>query len=399
MDFKEKRPLHIAVDATCWSNDRGFGRFTRELVGALAARGSDFRYTLLFDRLPDRPVPEGVAVAAAKSDKDIGQSTTGTSSRSLDYIWKMGALARATRCDVFFYPAVYSYFPLLAATPCVVCYHDAIAERFPDLIFPTKLNFRFWQAKTALARLQTRRAMTVSQSSARDIEAYIGIPRTKIDVVTEGPDAAFRLIEDPSVRARARASIGVPDGAPFFVYVGGFNRHKNVLRLIAAFERALASRPDAHLAIVGNLSGKGFWDNVPELQAAATASPALAERVHFAGELPDAQLAELLNAASALVFPSLFEGFGLPAVEAMACGLPVLASDRGSLPEVVGEAGLLFDPEDVAAIARTLLAFLADPAMAARLAAAARERARRFTWERAAELAEGCFRRCAGGTP
>jgi glycosyltransferase involved in cell wall biosynthesis len=114
--------------------------------------------------------------------------------------------------------------------------------------------------------------------------------------------------------------------------------------------------------------------------------------VHFTGYLEDAALAELLNGAYALVFPSLWEGFGLPAVEAMACGLPVLASRRGSLPEVVGEAGLYFEPEDPAAISASVLRLLHDPALRENLAELARRRSADFRWERAAELAEGSFR-------
>jgi glycosyltransferase involved in cell wall biosynthesis len=108
-------------------------------------------------------------------------------------------------------------------------------------------------------------------------------------------------------------------------------------------------------------------------------------------------VAELLNAAYALVFPSLWEGFGLPAVEAMSCGVPVLASRRGSLPEVVADAGLYFEPDDPSAIAACVVRLLRDPALRTQLAATARRRAADFSWERAAELAEDSFRRCVVG--
>ena len=179
------------------------------------------------------------------------------------------------------------------------------------------------------------------------------------------------------------------------MYVGGMNRHKNVLGLLEALPAVVARRPQTHLAIVGSISGKGFWDNVGELQAFVGAHPPLAERVHFTGYLSDADLVELLNGSAALVFPSLWEGFGLPAIEALSCGVPVLASDRGSLPEVVGDCGLFFDPLDRGSIEACLLQFLEDPALRRRLAARTFPRAQMFTWERAAELAEECFRRCA----
>jgi glycosyltransferase involved in cell wall biosynthesis len=387
-------PLHVGIDATCWSNDRGFGRFTRELVKALARRDNGVRYSLVFDQHPDIEIPDGVEVLVADARKGLNASAVGKSSRSADYLFRLGALAGRAKFDVFFFPAVYSYFPLLAKTPCVVCYHDTIAEQFPDLIFPTKLNHRLWQAKTALAKLQGRRAMTVSEASARDIEKILKIPRDRIDVITEAADPAFRITEDKAAQQAARTLCGVPQEAPLLVYVGGFNRHKNVLGLLQAMPDVFARHPGAHLALVGSTSGKGFWDNAPELQAMVRDDPRLAGRVHFPGYVPDADLAQLLNSAQALVFPSLAEGFGLPAVEAMACGVPVLASDRGSLPEVVGEAGLFFNPEDRDDIVRCLTGFLDNPALQSELAARARARSALFSWERAAELAEASFRRC-----
>jgi alpha-1,3-rhamnosyl/mannosyltransferase len=386
--------LHVGIDATCWRNNRGFGRFTREIVTALAARDSGFRYTLLFDQAPEEPMPDGVAVVAAGTRQEINESTTGARSRSLGYLWRIGRAARQARFDLFFFPAVYSYFPILARVPCVVCYHDTTAERVPELLFPTRLNHRLWQVKTALARLQTTRAMTVSRASADDLRQILGISDARIDVVTEAADPAFRVLEDPRRAAAARERHGIPADAELLVYVGGMNRHKNVLGLLRAMLPIVAARPRTQLAIVGDTSGKGFADNVPELQHfVATHSP-LDRHVRFTGYLTDAELVELLNGAAALVFPSLWEGFGLPAVEAMSCGVPVLASRRGSLPEIVGDAGRLFEPTDPAAIARCVVDFLGDAGLRTRLRAIALERARTFTWERAAELAEACFRRC-----
>jgi alpha-1,3-rhamnosyl/mannosyltransferase len=305
----------------------------------------------------------------------------------------MGRLARRERFDLVFFPTLYSYFPLLAKTPCVVCFHDATAERMPERLFPTRLNRLLWRAKTRLARWQATRAMTISQASAADLERLLHIAPARIDVVTEAPAPAFRIIEDPAVVAAARKGHGVPVGAKLLVHVGGMNPHKNILRLLEAMPRVIGERREVHLAIVGELSGKGFWDNVEELRAFVSATPPLGEHVHFTGYLSDEALAELLNGADALVFPSLWEGFGLPAVEAMACGVPVLASRRGSLPEVVGEAGAYFDPEDVGAIAASILELLTDRDLRTRLAGLARERSALFRWDRAAELAERSFER------
>jgi len=387
------RIVHVGIDATGWSNERGFGRFTRGLVSALTARETEFRYTLLFDQPPPTGVPAHGAILCARTRRTLGDSTSGKSSRSLSHLLAMSRLARSGSFDLFFFPTLYSYFPLLTRMPCVVCFHDATAERMPQLLFPTRLNHLLWRVKTRLARWQATRAMTVSQSAAADVEHFLRFPRQRIDVVTEAADPAFRPIEDPAVTAAARAHHGIPADATLLVHLGGLNRHKNVLSLLKAIPAIMQQDPAVHLAIVGDTAGRGFWDNVGELRSFVAEHATLAEHVHFTGYLDDTALAELLSGAYALVFPSLWEGFGLPAVESMSCGVPVLASRRGSLPEVVGEAGLFFEPDDPSAIAACVLSLVRDPGRRAQLAAAALRRARDFSWERAAELAEAAFRR------
>ena len=388
--------IHIGIDATTWSNDRGFGRFTREFITALAARDSGFRYTLVFDQppSPDWPIPDGVEMVTAATGKGLNEAAVGDSSRSVGYLWSMGQLVRRMKFDVFYFPAVYSYFPLLSRVPCVTCFHDTTAERIPHLLFPKKINHRLWQVKTWMAKQQMTRAMTVSQTSADDMVSYLNIPREKIDVVTEAAEPIFRPIKDAGVAQAARAKHGIPDDAELLVYVGGMNAHKNILGLLQAMPRVVQTRPNVHLAIVGSTSGKGFWDNVPELKAFVQANPPLDKHVHFTGYVPDVELVELFASTAALVFPSLWEGFGLPAVEAMSCGVPVLSSDRGSLPEVVGDAGIYYDPEDIPAIGDAILQFFTDTALRDRITAAALPRAAEFTWDKAAELGEVCFRRC-----
>lgn len=388
-------PLHICVDATSWVNDRGFGRFTREMLSALLARDEGFRYTLLFDQLPEEPLPPGAAVRSARTSRGLNQAAVGSSARSPAYFLKMGRLAASVDYDVFFFPTLYSYFPLLQRKPCVVCYHDATAERYPELLFPTRMNHWLWRAKTALAHLQTTRAMTVSETSAADLEMIHKFPRSRIDVVTEAADDAFRVIETPGLRDKVRKLHGIPQDARLLVHIGGMNAHKNILGFLKAMPQIIAAEPRTHLAIVGDTSGTGFWDNVEELKAFVAATDPLPDHVHFTGYVSDPDLAELLNASDALVFPSLWEGFGLPAVEAMSCGIPVLASNRGgSLPEVVGDAGLLFEPEDTDEIAGCIIGFLRDDGLRARLARNALERSRLFSWSRGAALAEESFRRC-----
>lgn len=387
--------MHIAIDASPWENERGFGRFTRALVAALAARDTGFTYTLLFDQPPTRPVPSNVTTVIAGADQSMSQASSGTAARGSATLTTMATAARRIKADVFFYPAVYSYFPLLSRTPSVVCFHDTIPERFPDLIFPSRKNFRLWQAKCWIARKQATRIMTISQASADDLSDILNIRRDRIDVITEGADDVFRPITDPKTLAEARRRYNIPADASLLVYVGGFNRHKNVLRLIEAMPAIVAAAPNTHLAIVGRTTGARFWDNVDELKAGASADARTSGNITFTGEIDDEDLATLLSTAHALVFPSLWEGFGLPALEAMSCGTPVLSSDRGSLPEVVGDSGLFYDPEDTNALSQAAVELLTNSELAQELTQKALARTGLFGWDKGAELAEASFRNAA----
>lgn len=386
--------MRIAVDASPWENERGFGRFTRALIRALAARDTGFEYTLLFDQEPTRDVPDNVEVIVAGADQNMSDASSGTAARGSATLGVMAKAARKLEADVFFYPAVYSYYPLLNRTPTVICFHDTIPERFPDLIFPSKKNFRLWQAKCWLAKMQATRIMTISEASRVDLASILKIREDRIDVITEGADPVFRPVEGEAL-ARVRAEHGIPADAQLLVYVGGFNRHKNVIRLIEAMPKILDAAPNAHLAIVGRITGARFWDNVDELKAGASKDARASEAITFTGEIDDEALATLLTQSQALVFPSLWEGFGLPALEAMSCGTPVLSSDRGSLPEVVGDGGLYYNPESSEELADASIRLLTEPGLAEELRAKAALQTQKFSWDKGAELAEISFRKAA----
>ncbi len=372
--------MHVGIDGITWRNERGFGRFTRGVIEALAAR-DNFRYTLICDQDPPYPVPSNVDVVVARKP---GGAEVASRFQMHQATVKLG-------CDVFYCPTVFSYYPLLSRVPKVVVIHDTIPERFPDLIFPTKLNAALWKAKTTLAKWQATRFMCGSESSARDLESILGIPRDRIDLTTMAAAPVFRKINDANLLSETRAEYDVPENARMLVYVGGFNRHKNVLRLIHAMPKILEQHPDAFLVIVGRTTGERFWDNVEDLQASAREDAIASDRIIFTGEISDENLARLINAAHALVHPSLYEGFGFPPVEAMACGTPVLGSDASSVPEVVGDGGLLFDPTDPDSIAAQTNRLLSDDALHAQLSEQAIHQAAKFTWDRAAELTEISF--------
>jgi glycosyltransferase involved in cell wall biosynthesis len=140
------------------------------------------------------------------------------------------------------------------------------------------------------------------------------------------------------------------------------------------------------VALIGDLKGAGFFSNYNSLYTKVKTNPLLAERVHFSGYVPDEDLVALYSSAFAVTMPSYSEGFGLPAVEAMACGAPVLASDRGSLPEVIGDAGLYFDPFDVESISKAIIEMAGNDSLRLQLSSNALARAKTFTWQHAAQV-------------
>jgi glycosyltransferase involved in cell wall biosynthesis len=364
--------MRIGIDASAWYNGRGFGRFTRELVTALVGLETRHAFVLLFDRdLPDGLNAESVVV---RQGKLVTEAAVAGGSRSARDLLRFTAAAHRARLDVLFYPAVYSWFPCPPRLPNLVTFHDAIAERFPGLVFPQARARAMWSLKVKLASLQATRFLTVSHAAKQEIVAQLGLDPSLIDVATEGPKAVFKPLPGGAVAAGARAEIcahyGMPPQARYFAYVGGFAPHKNVIALVQAFAALKASYgDDIQLLLVGDLASHGFHSNIDDI------------RRSIAGSI-------------ALVLPSFSEGFGLPAVEAMASGTPVLASREGSLPEVVGDAGLLFDPRAIGEITACMRRLLDEGDLARDLAEKAIRRAREFSWTRGAHLALAAIERC-----
>jgi glycosyltransferase involved in cell wall biosynthesis len=208
------------------------------------------------------------------------------------------------------------------------------------------------------------------------IDAY-DLPPEKVTVTPYAADPIYRPMDRDAARQAVRDRFGLR--GPFVLAVGVLQPRKNLPRLIRAFGRIAKQVPHA-LALVG----KPGWAH-EELQQTATAS-GLGSRLKFTGYVPDADLPVLYNAADLFAYPSLYEGFGLPPLEAMACGTPVVTSNVTSLPEVVADAALAVDPTDEAALSEALLQGLTDEALRTRLRAAGFERAAGFSWERTAEL-------------
>jgi glycosyltransferase involved in cell wall biosynthesis len=381
--------MRIGIDGGCLANRRGFGRFARRIVDALAGAGSPHEFVVVVDRPSSELVelPAGFERVVAEVKEAPSRAAAAQGRRSLGDLLAMGRAACRARLDLIYFPATYSFFPVWGVPRVVVTLHDTLALAHPELVFPRRSGRIAWKLKEHAAVRWADRVVTVSEASRRDVCRWFRLDPARVRVVGEGPDPAFGPAPAGPDSDAALRRYGVDPARRFLLYVGGLSPHKNLIRLVEAF----GTREDegARLVIVGDF-GDVFHTHVPALRE-AIARRGLEGRVHLTGFVPDEDLAHLYRRAYALVQPSILEGFGLPPVEAMACGTPVLYSRAGSLPEVVGEAGRGFDPLDVGSIAGAMRGLLASPADRDALAALALDRAGRFSWAQGAAALLDCF--------
>lgn len=273
----------------------------------------------------------------------------------------------------------------LRGVPTVLTVHDLIFRRYPA--HHKRLNRWYLNATMPLFCRRADAIIAVSAQSKHDIIAAYGIPSEKITVIYEAADPRFRP-QSPEAVAAVRARYNLPER--YLVFVGTIEPRKNLGRVLAAFERLHAAGLTDALVIVGK-RGWLYDDFFARLENSPTKQAVL-----FPGFVPDADLPAIYAGSQALAFPSEFEGFGLPVLEAMACGTPVVCSNTSSLPEVTGDAALLIDPLDVDALTDGLRHMLLDPGLAADLRARGLIQAARFSWERTARETTAVYRRVLG---
>jgi glycosyltransferase involved in cell wall biosynthesis len=376
--------MRIGVDATCWHNRRGYGRHARALLGALIPLDAANRYTLFLDSTEAaEPTPKGCQVRLVRSSVSTVQAASANGRRSLADMWRMSRALSASEFDIVLFPTIYSYVPVRTRARKLVMVHDVIAETFPQLTVPRLSSRIFWNTKVTLGRMQADALITVSDYSRGCILKRFGTDPRRVFVVGEAADPVFRRLDYPEPGLKLRG-LGLDGTRRMAVYVGGFSPHKNLEGLVAAFAR-IAARPefkDVLLVMVGDTSGDAFHTYFGTI-AAQVEALGLRERVVFTGFLEDQELVVLLNIASVSVLPSLMEGFGLPAVEAAACGCPVIATKASPLEGLLGGAGIFINSNEDE-IHRALELVLSSPEMKLTMGEAGLRAARRLTWEEAA---------------
>ncbi|NJM05888.1 glycosyltransferase family 4 protein [Candidatus Gracilibacteria bacterium] len=355
--------MHIAIDASraTGREQTGTERYSFELIAALARSDRFNRYTLFTNGQP-AALPQ------------LGPNFNVHNVRA-PRLWthlRLGPQSLLSQADVLFVPA--HVIPLVAAHRSVVTIHDLGYRAFPES--HTRRRRVELDLTTRWSVQRATRVIAISQATKDALVQHYNVDPTRVAVVHHGLSAAFRPADTPAITTVC-ARYGLQK--PFFLYIGTVQPRKNLARLIAAF-RTIAERIGAIELVI---AGKRGW--LTEQIEAEAAHAGLGARVRFIGFVPDAELPALLSAARAFVFPSLYEGFGMPVLEAMGCGTPVLTANTSALPEIAGDAALLVDPSDTEAIAAALQQLADDAALRADLSARGLQRAAHFTWERCAE--------------
>jgi glycosyltransferase involved in cell wall biosynthesis len=369
--------MRVAIDARKL-HDFGIGTYIRNLLRHLARTDQDTEFVLLCGE-----ADLGVAAQLGPNFRAVLEPSPNYSLREQVHVpWVL----RRERPNV--YHAPHYVLPAGVRCPSVVTIHDCIHLMFPQYL-PNRVAYAYARAQMWSAARRSNCILTVSEASKRDILHLFNVAPEKIVVVYNAIDSHFSVT--PSEEAVARVRERYQLDHRFVLYVGNIKPHKNLVRLIEAFDELRRGElDDLKLLIIGDQISK-----LPALRRAVHRHK-IHKHVRFLGYLADDQLAILYRLASVFAFPSLYEGFGLPPLEAMASGTPVVTSNVSSLPEVVGGAAVLVDPYDVDAIVDGLRRVLTNPTLAAEMRQKGIERAREFSWERSVAKTWGVYQQIAG---
>lgn len=357
--------MRIGIDARKL-HDFGIGTYIRNLLRQVSRLDHETEFVLLC-----RPDDSAALAALGPNFRPVTETSA---PYSVSEQVRVPLALWRERVDLFHAP----HYVLPPLVPCrsVVTIHDCIHLMFPQYL-PNRLALRYARTSITLASRRATRVMTVSESSKRDILRFVDVPPEKIDVIHNAYDERFSQEprEEDVVRVRERYQLQ----NPFVLYVGNVKPHKNLERLIEAFH-LIRSRgfDDLSLVLIG--------DDISKYAALRRAVHRhhLHKHVRFLGYLPEDTLAVLYRLARVFVFPSLYEGFGLPPLEAMASGTPVVTSNVSSLPEVAGDAAVLVDPYDPSAIADGIIRVISDEALSRTMREKGLRRAQQFSWEASA---------------
>ena len=376
--------MRITVDVSpAVHHHAGLGRYAHELLTALLAVDPTNQYDTLYyapagSERPDPPLDRLPARRLRLSAKPWRMSVLLADFAGLPLDrWVDGG-------EVFH--ATDHLLPPLRRSATVFTIHDLIYLFFPEYHLPLNRWFLTLMLPRFLRRADA--VIAVSENTRRDAARLMKVPAEKMTVIYEGVNPAYQPIQAAGALAAVRAKYQLPER--FVLFFSTIEPRKNLLMLLEAYGALLAQSPAAPDLVVAGRRGWLFQPVFERVRALG-----LEQRVHFTDWIAEADAPALINAAEAFVYPSLYEGFGLPPLEAMACGVPVVCSNASSLPEVVGQAGLLLPPQDTAAWTSALERVLSDAALRQDLRGRGPAQARQFTWEATARQTLAVYERVA----
>lgn len=373
------RPLKVALDARyVQEHFPGIGRYVYHLAEGLAALPEGPHLTLFYNPSQAQPRYDLPALAARFPEKVTLQAT---SARPFTLAEQFRFFIPALRGRFDVWHAPYYIRPYLLPLPTVLTAYDAINARLPGAVASRKTRLIF-ELTTRLAFFTSRRVIAISQAAAADFTRLYGVKPAKLRTIPLGVSPHFRPL-DLAEQAEVRAKLQLP--GRYLLYVGINKPHKNLARLLEAFKLYREQSGDTVKLI---LAGKEDARYAGDLRGKAR-SLGITGEVEFRGEIAESDLPGLYACAALFAFPSLYEGFGLPVLEAMASGAPVICADNSSLPEVAGEAALYFPAEDTAAMAAAIGEGLRQSDQFRRKGL---ERANLFSWQQVAEKTFAVYR-------
>lgn len=366
--------MHICLDVSPTAQKQaGLGRYAGEIARALAQSKSQLKLSLFYNRAGEAQLPDYLAHLPYRTVKIGNKPWRLAVLLSHMSRWPMDRVFGAV--DIFH--ATNHLLAHFGQARTVYTLHDLIFLRYPEYHLP----YNRWYLTFTMPRYlhAANVIVTPSEWSKQDAMRYYGLPDSKIKVIYEAPAPTFQPVTHPASLHELRQKYQLPE--KFILHVGTIEPRKNLSRLLEAFQPLLGKWPDLKLVLIG----KKGWLYQPFFQRLQALG--LEEAVIFPGYVDEAELPAFYQLATVFVFPSLYEGFGLGPLEAMACGAPVVSSNSSSLPEVVGQAGLLINPTDTAALSQALDRVLADAELREHLKQQGLIQAQKFSWHKAvAEL-------------
>lgn len=352
----------------------GLSRYIHEMVMRVPAILEGDRFTAFVGKAP---VPEAFQTAKPRN-LALSISHLPTSRAPVRILWEQTALPVAQwkkRLNLLHCPV--NVIPIVSPCPAVVTVHDLVFLRYPQAFKPMKR--RYLAAMTGWSCRHAAHVIAVSEATRQDVIALLGVATERVTTVHNGVGEQFRPVAQ-SERDRFRLEKGI--AGRIVLYVGTLEPRKNIPSLLKAFATVATEPEFADVTLLVGGSKGWYYDEIFEL--ADQLGLAGSGRVRFLGRVPDDELPLWYNVCTVFAYPSLYEGFGLPVLEAMSCGAPVIAANTSSFPEVVGDAGVLLDPHDVSAWSGAIRSLLTGTEVAARLAENGLKRASTFSWQKAA---------------